>query len=31
MRYVSRAFVGYSSMSMGYRLYNLKTNKVIIS
>jgi len=24
-------FVGYSSMSKGYRLYNLKTNKVIIS
>jgi hypothetical protein len=24
-------FVGYSSMSMGYRLYNLKTNKIIIS
>jgi transposase InsO family protein len=24
-------FIGYSSMSKGYRLYNLKTNKVIIS
>jgi hypothetical protein len=24
-------FVGYSSMSKGYRLYNLETNKVIIS
>jgi transposase InsO family protein len=24
-------FVGYSSMSKGYKLYNLKTNKVIIS
>jgi hypothetical protein len=24
-------FVGYSSMSKGYRLYNLKNNKIIIS
>ena len=24
-------FVGYSSMSKGYRLYNLKTKKIIIS
>ncbi|CAJ2638092.1 unnamed protein product [Trifolium pratense] len=24
-------FIGYSSMSKGYRLYNMKTNKVIIS